>query len=32
MSLHDAHGLDLFKNVGLAPDAGKRVAKFFSHQ
>jgi enoyl-CoA hydratase len=30
MSLHDAHALDLFKNEGLAPDAGKRIAKFFA--
>ena len=30
LSLHDAHALELFKNEGLAPDAGKRVAKFFS--
>jgi enoyl-CoA hydratase len=32
LSLHDAHALDLFKNEGLAPDAGKRVAKFFARQ
>jgi enoyl-CoA hydratase len=30
MSLHDAHALELFKNEGLAPDAGKRIAKFFA--
>jgi enoyl-CoA hydratase len=30
LSLHDAHALELFKNEGLAPDAGKRVEKFFS--
>jgi enoyl-CoA hydratase/carnithine racemase len=30
LSLHDAHSLELFKNEGLAPDAGRRVAKFFS--
>jgi enoyl-CoA hydratase len=30
LSLHDAHALELFKNEGLAPDAGKRVAKFFA--
>jgi enoyl-CoA hydratase len=30
LSLHDAHALELFKNEGLAPDAGKRLAKFFS--
>ncbi|MGO9931382.1 MAG: enoyl-CoA hydratase/isomerase family protein, partial [Steroidobacteraceae bacterium] len=29
LSLHHAHALDLFKNEGLAPDAAKRVAKFF---
>jgi enoyl-CoA hydratase/carnithine racemase len=29
LSLHDAHALELFKNEGLAPDAGKRIAKFF---
>jgi enoyl-CoA hydratase len=29
LSLHDAHALELFKNEGLAPDAAKRVAKFF---
>jgi enoyl-CoA hydratase len=30
LSLHDAHGLELFKNEGLAPDAAQRVAKFFA--
>jgi enoyl-CoA hydratase/carnithine racemase len=30
LSLHDAHSLELFKNEGLAPDAAKRVAKFFT--
>jgi hypothetical protein len=30
LSLHDAHRLELFKNEGLAPDAGKRAAKFFA--
>ena len=29
LSLDDAHSLELFKNEGLAPDAAKRVAKFF---
>jgi enoyl-CoA hydratase len=29
LTLHDAHSLELFKNEGVAPDAGKRVAKFF---
>jgi enoyl-CoA hydratase len=29
LSLQDAHALELFKNEGLAPDAGQRVAKFF---
>jgi len=28
LSLHDAHGLELFKNEGLAPDAAQRIAKF----
>jgi enoyl-CoA hydratase len=28
LSLQDAHALELFKNEGLAPDAGQRVAKF----
>jgi hypothetical protein len=30
--LHDSHALELFKNEGLAPDAAKRIAKFFSRQ
>jgi enoyl-CoA hydratase/carnithine racemase len=30
LSLHDSHALELFKNEGLAPDAAKRVAKFFT--
>ena len=30
LSLHDAHALELFKNEGLAPDAARRVAKFFA--
>jgi enoyl-CoA hydratase len=30
MSLHDAHALELFKNEGLAPDAAKRIEKFFA--
>jgi enoyl-CoA hydratase/carnithine racemase len=29
LTLRDAYALDLFKNEGLAPDAAKRVAKFF---
>ena len=29
LSLHDAHALELFKNEGLAPDAGARVERFF---
>jgi enoyl-CoA hydratase len=29
LSLNDAHGLELFKNEGLAPDAAQRIAKFF---
>jgi enoyl-CoA hydratase/carnithine racemase len=29
LTLHDAHALELFKNEGLAPDAEKRVAKYF---
>ncbi len=28
LSLHDAHALEMFKNEGLAPDAGQRIAKF----
>ncbi|HEX4597807.1 MAG TPA: enoyl-CoA hydratase/isomerase family protein [Burkholderiaceae bacterium] len=30
LPLQDAHALELFKNEGVAPDAAKRVAKFFS--
>jgi enoyl-CoA hydratase len=30
LTLREAHGLELFKNEGLAPDAAKRVGKFFS--
>jgi enoyl-CoA hydratase/carnithine racemase len=30
LSLGEAHGLELFKNEGLAPDAAKRVAQFLS--
>jgi enoyl-CoA hydratase len=30
LSLHDAHALELFKNEGLAPDAAKRIQKFFA--
>jgi enoyl-CoA hydratase len=29
LTLHEAHSLNLFKNEGLAPDAGQRVARFF---
>lgn len=29
LSLLDSHALELFKNEGLAPDAEKRIAKFF---
>ena len=32
LTLRHAYGLDLFKNEGLAPDAGKRIAKFFSRR
>src|SRR5271156_2926882 len=32
LSLHDAHGLELFKNEGLAPDAAQRIAKFFTQR
>jgi enoyl-CoA hydratase len=32
LSLNDAHGLELFKNEGLAPDAALRVEKFFSER
>ena len=28
LSLRDSHGLEMFKNEGLAPDAGQRIAKF----
>jgi hypothetical protein len=28
LSLHDAHGLEMFKNEGLAPDAVTRVSEF----
>ena len=30
LSLHDAHALELFKNEGLAPDAARRIARFFA--
>jgi enoyl-CoA hydratase len=30
LSLNDAHGLELFKNEGLAPDAAQRIAKFLA--
>ena len=30
LSLSDAHGLELFKNEGLAPDAARRVGTFFT--
>jgi enoyl-CoA hydratase/carnithine racemase len=30
LSLREAHGLELFKNEGLAPDAAKRVGQFLS--
>jgi len=32
LSLHDAHTLEMFKNEGLAPDAGQRIAKFFTER
>ena len=32
LTLRHAYGLDLFKNEGLAPDAAKRIAKFFSRR
>jgi enoyl-CoA hydratase/carnithine racemase len=32
LSLHDAHALEMFKNEGLAPDAGARVAKFMGRK
>jgi len=30
LSLNDAHALDIFKNEALAPDAAKRIGKFFA--
>jgi len=30
LGLHESHGLELFKNEGLAPDAKQRIAKFFA--
>jgi enoyl-CoA hydratase/carnithine racemase len=30
LSLSDAHALEFFKNEGLAPDAAKRITKFFA--
>jgi enoyl-CoA hydratase/carnithine racemase len=30
LTLRDAHALELFKNEGLAPDAEKRIARFFA--
>ncbi|HEX4150864.1 MAG TPA: enoyl-CoA hydratase/isomerase family protein [Steroidobacteraceae bacterium] len=32
LSLREAHGLELFKNEGLAPDAARRVEKFFTER
>jgi enoyl-CoA hydratase/carnithine racemase len=32
LSLREAHGLEIFKNEGLAPDAAKRVERFFQGQ
>jgi enoyl-CoA hydratase/carnithine racemase len=32
LSLHDAHALEMFKNEGLAPDAGARVSKFMERK
>ena len=32
LSLREAHALELFKNEGLAPDAAKRVQKFFAER
>jgi enoyl-CoA hydratase len=32
LSLHDAHGLELFKNEGLAPDAAQRITKFLGRR
>ena len=30
LSLKEAHGLELFKNEGLAPDAAQRISKFLA--
>jgi len=30
LSLHDSHALEMFKNEGLAPDAGHRIKQFFT--
>jgi len=32
LSLYEAHGLELFKNEGLAPDAAQRIAKFLGRR
>jgi enoyl-CoA hydratase/carnithine racemase len=32
LSLHDAHALEMFKNEGVAPDAGERVASFMARK
>ena len=32
LSLRQAHGLELFKNEGLAPDAAQRVTQFFAQR
>ena len=32
LSLNDAHALEIFKNEGLAPDAVKRVGKYFAQR
>jgi len=32
LSLRQSHALELFKNEGLAPDAERRIAKFFSRR
>jgi enoyl-CoA hydratase len=32
MTLRDAHALELFKNEGVAPDAPRRIAKFFDRR
>jgi enoyl-CoA hydratase len=32
LTLHAAHSLEVFKNEGLAPDAGERVARFFKRK